>query len=230
MKKTQYCYKCGAEIDQADKFCIRCGVKLYRLDKKQICRVNNQSEKRNNLTHKTKFWPLILLIVLFFVLFTVCVFLFIIHKDTEEDRVEKQITQQLSNPGLDQARDEDIPIAERIYRDMTYEILSVHDSYCEISVTAPDIASIFSALVVRDVGDNSSDPDRYQNTINDLLDQLEMALTSKSYDTITTIVEVPIDSSGEIEITSELIDAFYGGLLTLQEQVLNEYIQFGESE
>lgn len=42
---------------------------------------------------------------------------------------------------------------------------------------------------------------------------------------VTANVAVPLNSDGEIVMTRELIDAMYGGLLTIQDELSEKYIE-----
>lgn len=166
-------------------------------------------------------------ILAFFILIGI---IFFLHqhqiKNNSVEEIEKELDSILnSSEAAEETKNTEFPIAELIYQDMSYRIVEVDDSFCKISVKAPNIHKLFLDIFDSTIYDVPSDMDEYENAVNQLLNKIYIEMSAGNYEYVTNIVEVPFNEDGEIEITYELADALYGGLLSLQQEVFNNYVQ-----
>ncbi len=116
-------------------------------------------------------------------------------------------------------------IGEFIYSNMTYQVTEVKDSSCIIRVNAPNLYDVFYTLYDADKYAPTSDIETYNSIVEEILEQIHTALNDGKYTMRSADVEVPLEEDGTIEMTRELVDAMYGGLLTLQEEITKKYIE-----
>ena len=67
----------------------------------------------------------------------------------------------------------------------------------------------------------------YEQLVSSLLDSVYARLRDGDYEMKTTEVVVQLGDGYEIEISFELVDAMYGGLLSLQDELVNSYVGGG---
>jgi hypothetical protein len=102
----------------------------------------------------------------------------------------------------------------------TYEIVSLSGDSITISITAPDMRAIFTALIDEDaaVTDTQAEYDRLTAPIID-------SLESGRYDTVTNTVTVGIeytDGVPSLATDEAFADAMYGGILGLFSEMMTE--------
>lgn len=116
-------------------------------------------------------------------------------------------------------------IGEFIYSNMTYQVTDVKDSSCTIKVNAPNLYEVFYTLYDADKYAPTSDIETYNSIVEEILTQIYTTLNDGKYNMRSVDVEVPLGENGNMEMTPELVDAMYGGLLTLQEEITKKYIE-----
>ena len=116
-------------------------------------------------------------------------------------------------------------IGEFVYSNMTYQVTDVKDSGCIIRVNAPNLYDVFYTLYDADKYAPTSDIEIYNSIVEEILAQIYATLNDGKYNMRSVDVEVPLGENGKMEMTRELVDAMYGGLLTLQEEITKKYIE-----
>lgn len=116
-------------------------------------------------------------------------------------------------------------IGEFVYSKMTYEVIEATDDSCTIRVSAPSLYKVFFEAYDPSKYDPATDIEGYNAVVEEILGEILSALTNGKYEMLTTNVEVPLNSDGEIVMTRELVDAIYGGLLTIQDELAEQYIE-----
>lgn len=188
-----------------------------------------QNKSKFKILNNNKRRTILMVAIGFLILAFVAIVRYLSYYNSTTDiakNIEKQLKETLNSINND--NDNEVTIAERIYQEMSFEIIDYQESYCILSVTAPDLYSIFYSVFDSDAYKIPYDTEEYENLINKLLKEIENKLIEGDYSYITNVVEVSVNSEGEIEITYELIDALYGGLLTLQQELVNNYIEDSE--
>ena len=116
-------------------------------------------------------------------------------------------------------------IGEFVYSKMTYEVLEATESSCKIRVNAPSLYKVFHKIYDPDNIDTATDIEGYNAVVEKILEQIYQSLTDGEYEMVSADVVVPLDSEGKIKMTRELVDAMYGGFLTFQDELAEQYIQ-----
>ena len=112
-------------------------------------------------------------------------------------------------------------ISNEMLQKAEYKVLFLTEESCTLEVTAPDFHSIVFSLLAKYESDN---PDEYEkltiNFMNDILD----AMQHGSYSTRVVQITLPV-VDGKPVITDEFVDAIYGGLLTVKDEIIEKYIE-----
>ncbi|MBQ8359161.1 MAG: hypothetical protein IJX37_04495 [Oscillospiraceae bacterium] len=116
-------------------------------------------------------------------------------------------------------------IGEFVYSKMTYEVVEATDNSCTIRVSAPSLYKVFFEAYDPNKYEPATDIEGYNAVVEEILGEILSALTNGEYEMVTANVEVPLNSDGEIVMTRELIDAMYGGLLTIQDELAEQYFE-----
>lgn len=146
---------------------------------------------------------------------------------TKEKNIKHQLLDILET--TDVSREEE-SVAEQIYQRMEFEVQDVTKEDCVIVVTAPDINKLFFSIFEPTDYSEPTSKEEYDATINQILQKVSDKLVKGDYSSITQKVKVPIDKNGQVKVTYELADAFYGGVLTAQQNMLNMYLEEGSNE
>ena len=116
-----------------------------------------------------------------------------------------------------------------ILEHVTYDVKKMKSNNCEIEVMAPDIYSLYTKLMEQSPVTIPNNYEEYENLVNQRLQQVYSELKQGNYEMRSKVVEVPV-KDGKIETTNEFADAIYGGLVTLQEEIIEKYIGGNENE
>ena len=112
-------------------------------------------------------------------------------------------------------------ISNEMLQKAEYKVLFLTEESCTLEVTAPDFHSIVFSLLAKYESDN---PDEYEkltiNFMNDILDTMQHG----SYSTRVVQITLPV-VDGKPVITDEFVDAIYGGLLTVKDEIIEKYIE-----
>ena len=135
-----------------------------------------------------------------------------------------------SAPAPEAAVTEGDAVAELIYTQATYSVLSADGSSCTLSVSAPDVAAIYYSALdeTNAAGTVVGDPESGAALQDAVLASMRSALESGGFTMRTCEVVVPIEN-GQAVLTYELADALYGGLLTLCDELTAQYVNGGEA-
>lgn len=178
--------------------------------------------KENLTTKKT----LIIVCVLIATAIAVVCIVAITNSHVSKKDINTQIETILnSNTPEKNTADAGTLIAEIIYQNMSYEVLSVMDGKCIVSVTAPDMNALFFDVFNPDDYGTATSMEEYNANVDYVLEQISTKLSNGDFKNITKEVELPLNDNGEIEVTYEFVNAIYGGLLTVQEELLNNYME-----
>lgn len=116
-------------------------------------------------------------------------------------------------------------IGEFVYSRMTCEVISVTKDSCTLQVSAPSLYQVFHEIYDPNIYGVATDAESYNVIIEEILGDIFSTLTSGEYEMVTADVVVLLDSDGNIQMTRELIDAMYGGLLTLQDEIAKQFFE-----
>lgn len=117
-----------------------------------------------------------------------------------------------------------IDIANEMICDISYEIIDIKDNLAVISVSSPNIYALYKKVILEQGDAVPSNSEEYNELLNTLLCKIKEDLTNSNYERTFSTISVIIDDDGNAEISHELLDAMYGGLLTLQEELTNAYM------
>lgn len=203
-----YCRYCGRQTKSDATVCDAC-----------LKKQNKNGRIKNKRT------PIILASVLLLVLIVVAFIIFICQAKNRASNLFANgldsliITRETS--GTD---DIGTKIANELIEGISYEIQSIREDEAVIVVTAPNIRALYKQIL-KEQGDTvPSTAEEYQNLMDEILSRVDEEMRKGSYDYLITEITVCLNDDGEIEMSYELLDAFYGGLLTLQEELVSEYI------
>lgn len=174
---------------------------------------------------KNKHISIVLIAVFLFALISIGVLFF---AQQNQNNTEKSIIKSLDALIVTQKhnRPDDIgsQIANDVLSNTSYKITSVQAETATVSITAPDIYTLYKQALA-DIGNCvPASIEEYESLTKRVLTTVQNDLKNQNYTLTTTDILVQYDNNGNIEITRELIDACYGGVLTLQEDLVNEYI------
>lgn len=119
-------------------------------------------------------------------------------------------------------------ILKSIIKNVDYEIKKTSSDGCTLKITSPDVYKLYSKIMEENPTKTFSSYDEYKNAVADRLEQIFKELEVGNYEFRTTTVEVAIKDA-TIETTNEFADAIYGGLITLQEEMIEKYIEEEEA-
>lgn len=169
--------------------------------------------------------PIIAVVLIAILLAVVCIVAFT-NSNVSKKEVNTQIETILnSNAPQEDSTETGTLIAETIYKNMSYEVTTIKDGKCTISVTAPDMNTLFFDVFKPDNYDKATSMEQYNANVDDVLEQISTKLSNGDFKNVTKEIELPLNDNGEIEITYEFVDAIYGGLLTVQEELLTNYME-----
>ena len=190
---------------------------------KTICDVCLKKQKKNGRTNKLT--RIILVSTFLLLLGVVVIIIFICQtQNRASDLFTNGLDYLLITREASAEDDMGTKIANELIDSVSYEILSVREDEAEIVVIAPDIRALYKRIL-KEQGDTvPSTVEEYQNLMNEILSKVNEEMGRGNYDYLITEITVCLNDDGEIEKTYELLDAFYGGLLTLQAELVNEYI------
>lgn len=118
-------------------------------------------------------------------------------------------------------------IANELLDDVIYEIKSIQGNTAVVSITAPNIHDLY-IRVLQEQGDIvPSNLEEYKCLMEASLKKLKSELEKQNYTNLISKITVRISEEGSIEMSHELIDALYGGLLSLQRELVDGYIGEG---
>lgn len=201
-----------------------------RNNKKRMQDESADSHNRTNILRKGKCrrqWivPLGLLLLIFA---TTAFFLFNhFMKNRVKDDIKRNLDALLAVREVEAENDAGTQIANELLGNVFYEIKSIQGNTAVVRITAPNIHDLY-IRVLQEQGDVvPSNVEEYKSLMEAALKKLKSELEKQSYDNLISEVTIQRSKEGRIEISYELIDALYGGLLTLQREFVDGYIAEG---
>ena len=116
-------------------------------------------------------------------------------------------------------------IGEFVYSKMTYKVIEATKDSCTLRVSAPSLYQVFHNIYDPNKYETATDIESHTAIVEKIQEEILLVLTSGEYEIVTSDVVVPLSGDGKIQMTRELVDAMYGGLLTLQEEITIQYIE-----
>lgn len=161
----------------------------------------------------------------------VCVSVFAINRKREQS-VQTQmegfltVTSDIYLEDEEKKESDDVgtQILKSIIKNVDYEIKKTSSDGCILKITSPDVYKMYYKIMKENPIEAFSSYGEYKNAVEDRFEQIFKGLESGNYEYRTTTVEVAI-KDGTIETTNEFADAIYGGLITLQEEMIEKYIE-----
>ena len=202
-------------------YCRYCGKDTH--SNATVCDVCLKKQKKNGRI-KNKRTQIILASVLLLVLIVVSIIFICQVQNRASNLVANGLDSLIIAREPSSTDDIGTKIANELIEGVSYEIQSIREDEAVIVVTAPNIRALYKQIL-KEQGDTvPSTAEEYQNLMNEILSQVDEEMRNGNYDYLITEITVYLDDDGEIEMSYELLDAFYGGLLTLQEELVGEYI------
>lgn len=110
-------------------------------------------------------------------------------------------------------------LTDLLFLKMSYEIVLVTKDSCIVHVKAPDYRKLFCNTCNIDP-ETLTFFDDVSSRSTDYINSMIVSLENDEFDYIENDVKVPIEN-GEISITSELADAFYGNMYSFTEELFS---------
>ncbi len=185
--------------------------------------MNNKSietAKKNNRKSKQ-----IILVSAISLLVVVCVIAAAVLQKSPKEKVTENMNSLLLQE-KEQLDPESVgtKIAEAIYSNVSFEVMSANRETAKIVIHSPDIYSVYMAEVQRKGDVVPQTASEYEQLVSSLLDSVYAKLKDGDYKMKTTETVVQLNDEHEIELSYEFVDALYGGLLSLQDESVNSYI------
>lgn len=165
-------------------------------------------------------------LVLLVLIFVAMAFFLFNHfiKTRVKDDIKSNLDALLVVREVETENDVGTQIANELLDDVFYEIKSIQGNTAVVSITAPNIHDLY-IRVLQEQGDIvPSNVEEYENLMESTLQKLNAELEKQNYDKQISEITVHLIEDGSIEMSYELIDALYGGLLTLQKELVDGYI------
>lgn len=163
--------------------------------------------------------------LLVMVLFLI-VIIIVVSREYRKQKVNQNVVTSLTNMvTVPETADSQTPayaLSDSILGMARYTILEIQDGQATVSVTSPDLASLF-ARYGGTTGGTWSSPEEFDASVNAFLANIEAELQSADCPMMTTEVVVLLTQDGNVISNYELADALYGGALTLREQLTEAY-------
>lgn len=165
-------------------------------------------------------------LVLLVLIFVAMAFFLFNHfiKTRVKDDIKSNLDALLVVREVETENDVGTQIANELLDDVFYEIKSIQGNTAVVSITAPNIHDLY-IRVLQEQGDIvPSNVEEYENLMESTLQKLNAELEKQNYDKQISEITVHLIEDGSIEMSYELIDALYGGLLTVQKELVDGYI------
>lgn len=203
-----YCRYCGKETHGDATVCKAC-----------MNKAKNTDVRKGKRKHIILISALLLILVFvgLYVLFNTLV-------NREEKAVAAELDTLLIVRETTSEDDLGTEIGNELLGNVSYEIQSIQGNMANIIVHAPNINSLYKQALDEIGSAVPKSEEEYASLLNEVLSKVNEWLTQGRFDYLTTEIAINIQENGSIEVSYELIDALYGGLLTLQEELVAEYI------
>lgn len=198
----------------------------YRNYKKPMQGESVESNNRANILSKSNY-KRIWIVPLAFLLLIFVTMAFFLFNHFSKIRVKDDIKSNLDALlVVREVEDNDVGtlIANELLDDVYYEIKSIQGNTVVVSITAPNIHDLYIRILQEQGDIVPSNVEEYENLMESTLQKLNAELEKQNYDKQIAEITVHLIEDGSIEMSYELIDALYGGLLTLQKELVDGYI------
>lgn len=120
---------------------------------------------------------------------------------------------------------EGLSVADMILSRAEIRVMEAFEDEWQVKITAPDMQSIADRIRMEIAGLNvdGTDPDEIQHVVEKLTEEMETILRSGEYDTVETFLRLKV-VNGEPIMDEEAVDALYGGLVSVYQDLLQEYM------
>lgn len=120
---------------------------------------------------------------------------------------------------------EGLSVADMILSRAEIRVMEAFEDEWQVKITAPDMQSIADRIRMEIAGLNvdGTDPDEIQRVVEKLTEEIETILRSGEYDTVETFLRLKV-VNGEPIMDEEAVDALYGGLVSVYQDLLQEYM------
>lgn len=213
-----YCRKCGKELNENSLFCSGCGTPIKAVEQKQ------SSQQGNNLPKGRRWKKMIVPAVLVLIIVSAIVLICFLFQKSPEEKVSTNLNTILAEEKeLLEPEAVGTKIAERIFDNFSFEVVSANHKEATIVVSSPNIYSLYMSAIQEKNDLVPKNQEEYTELVNSLLDSVYEELSKGNYDVKVSEVTVQLNDDYNIELSYELIDAIYGGLLSLQKDLVNAY-------
>lgn len=203
-----YCRYCGKKTNSDKTVCAACAKKQHSGSAK----VGKQQKR---------IFLVVAVLLLGMVVLTVS---FILVWQSPKEKVENGMNELLSQESKQLNSDSiGTRIAKAIYQNVSFNVISVNRETATIEICSPDIYSVYMSVVQNEHDIIPESKEEYDELVSSLLETIYAEISSGNYKERTAEVIVQLCDEYEIQVSYELVDAIYGGLLSLQEELITEY-------
>lgn len=207
-RENMYCRFCEKKTFGDNTVCDDCA-------KKRI--------KHNYMAHP-RFY-LVLLVVLVVAIVAIAIILLInLAKNRPEEKIKEELDSLLVANEYSSQDDLGALIANSLISDASYEIKSFNGDNVVVIVTAPNIYTLYKETIQEQGDTVPASMEEYEALVENVLTSVNQKLENQNYEYVVSEITITRADDAKIEISYELINALYGGLLSLQEELVNEYI------
>lgn len=120
---------------------------------------------------------------------------------------------------------EGVSVADMILSRAEIRVMEAFEDEWQVKITAPDMQSIADRIRMEIAGLNvdGTEPDEIQRAVEKLTEEIATILRSGEYDTVETFLRLKV-VNGEPIMDEEAVDALYGGLVSVYQDLLQEYM------
>lgn len=184
----------------------------------------NHKDSKKPAAGKSKNALLLILVAAALLIIAAVLLALFMPRDTSKDKVEENLESLLSQE-FEPLESDTVGnvIAETVFSHASFKVNSVQDDTAVITVTAPNLYFLYMQAIAPYKDVVPEDEDEYHALVDSTLATVLSELENRNYEMITRQVTVNLNDDQEIEVSYELVDALYGGLLSLQEALVESY-------
>lgn len=203
-------------------YCRYCGKKIEGYN--TVCSVCSEKQSKGEKTKNRKRNILIWLVSAIILLAAIIVLVSLVFQKSPEEKVSTNLNTILAEEKeLLEPEAVGTKIAELIFDNFSFEVVSANHKEATIIVSSPNIYSLYMSAIQEKNDLVPNNQEDYTELVNSLLDSVYEELSKGNYDVKVSEVTVQLNDDYNIELSYELIDAIYGGLLSLQKDLVNAY-------
>lgn len=147
------------------------------------------------------------------------------EQSIEVMEAQKTINEMIRVDKTTEEDPEGLSVADMILSRAEIRVMEAFEDEWQVKITAPDMQSIADRIRMEIAGLNvdGTDPDEIQRVVEKLTEEMETILRSGEYDTVETFLRLKV-VNGEPIMDEEAVDALYGGLVSVYQDLLQEYM------